>query len=97
MEILVLKFLHLAGLKETLPKDLRVYIAEEISKVRHFTPQNYQRDWTKDKTPKDRFQGKERHNPCGDFQRDHNETPISPLFRKIVFSSSANCVGSCGT
>ena len=44
MEILVQNLLHLAGLKETFPKDLRVYIAEEISKVSHFTPQNYQRD-----------------------------------------------------
>ena len=44
MEILVQNLLHLAGLKETLPKDPRVYIAEEISKIRHSTPQHYRRD-----------------------------------------------------
>ena len=79
MEILVQNLLHLDGLKEKLPKDLRVYIAEEISKVRHFTPQNYRRDehiiWQIASLQKTDF--KERNNTT--HVETFKETTIKPL------------------
>ena len=74
--ILVQNLLHLAGLKETLPKDLRVYIAKEISKVR---PQNYRRDehiiWQIASLQKTDF--KERNNTT--HVETFKETTIKPL------------------
>ena len=44
METLAQNPLHLVGLKEQSHKPLRVYISEEILKIRHITPQKYRPD-----------------------------------------------------